>query len=1234
MKKRRAYKVLSWILAMIMIIGAAPITAFAESGISPAETALNETIEEYYIGSESGVLDDWEELTAVYGAGKPLTDFVLPAIPQMPASASSAVIISLIKGDMESAKQAMCNIVTGGAITLPGYAYGVSINMIAAEAYNRAAAANVSDDYTEMLYDKDIAVDALLTYKEEDGGFGFGFGGDPDTTGISLLALSLYMNDEEISDREAVNSAIENSINYLKTAQQANGGFLGWSGNNANSAAAVTLGLIAVGEDPLSAEWKKDGKGLLDALLSFHVTNGGFDDTSNVQTDFTATKQAALAVAEIIKVNALTEKTSVNISSCSVLGNLTLNSKQYLSANVQVVDTVGNFTEKSITVSDDENLSDATSRVLKTTVSMEDFNYYINDELIDSGLKGSYSIKNDDKILAIYNTYNAIAYFETSDSDPMGVKNTEIDYGDSIELKLVKTDFTTKTALSGVPIDINGDGYQDLQTSSAGAVTITPIVSETNIRAIKSDYAGTYIGADIAVLPAVIKMRSGDPQSCSVSIRFEGKTRTLLYYSTFEVQNEGESRLTVYDAVIQALDNADIDYNWTTHLSSVGGEAGESPYGWMYLYNDTSLDVGMPGALIEENAEIIVFYGGYPPVLPELQTELNEDDLELTFINKMDGSPIEGLTVYWNGTALDGYTDISGKITVHGVEAGSYTLQVDKSVDGIPSVIRLAPGYEVTVEDGGASGNLPTLPGEEVAKVYITVIGPDSDIIFAKKAFTYSNGITALDLLRRTGLRVGYNNSSKTYVSRIGDYEEFDYGPTSGWLFKVNDDETILSSAADYELEAEDELVWFYSKDYTKEEGSKEWGGLPKEKESAEAGSGKDMVEIPFTLDGSTAKLNINDDTLDDLLKAGSKSGNLSIDISGITDADAVSIPTDTLEAINDNVKIKVLSVVLPSGEITLDEAAMDSILEDAGSSTVTFSCSKVNNKDLTKKQKDAAGDRPVYDISILSGKTKITEFEGKLTISVPYSLKEDENPTGIVVYHLDSSGNLVREEGTYNPATGTVTFSVDHLSYFVIGYDSSLVKWPFTDVAQDGKINWYYSAVKFVYENGIFSGTSNTAFEPDGSMTRAMLVSVLARLNKENLSAYKVNPFTDTDINSWYGPSVAWAKENGIVSGYKDKNGVYTFKPDDRITRQDIAVIFNNYIKKYPLESSIKGRPAIAFKDQSNIADYARQAVAEMQKAGIINGVKNADGSYSFLPSANATRAEAAVMIKGMLNK
>ena len=174
-----------------------------------------------------------------------------------------------------------------------------------------------------------------------------------------------------------------------------------------------------------------------------------------------------------------------------------------------------------------------------------------------------------------------------------------------------------------------------------------------------------------------------------------------------------------------------------------------------------------------------------------------------------------------------------------------------------------------------------------------------------------------------------------------------------------------------------------------------------------------------------------------------------------------------------------------------------------------------------------------------------------------------------------------------------------------------------FSDVAADA---WYADAVTYVRDNGLMSGSSETTFVPDGTMTRGMLVTTLYRLagspslENENLGY----PFADVPGDAWYADGVYWARLTGVVNGYPDER----FGPDDPVSREQIAAILWRYA------GSPAAEPGTDFADESNISDYAAQAVDWARANGIVNG---ADGNR-FLPQSSATRAQAATILRNYL--
>ena len=176
----------------------------------------------------------------------------------------------------------------------------------------------------------------------------------------------------------------------------------------------------------------------------------------------------------------------------------------------------------------------------------------------------------------------------------------------------------------------------------------------------------------------------------------------------------------------------------------------------------------------------------------------------------------------------------------------------------------------------------------------------------------------------------------------------------------------------------------------------------------------------------------------------------------------------------------------------------------------------------------------------------------------------------------------------------------------------------PFTDVKADA---WYYEAVQYVYEKELFAGVTTTTFEPDAPMTRAMLVSVLWRLEGRP-EAPSTNPFSDVQNGKWYTSGVLWAASKEIVSGFP--NG--TFAPDDSITREQMASLIMRYATYKGIEL-VQGASLDSFVDADKVQGWSKEAVAWAVAAGIISGNKQGD-VYTLAPQASATRAQVASIL------
>lgn len=178
-------------------------------------------------------------------------------------------------------------------------------------------------------------------------------------------------------------------------------------------------------------------------------------------------------------------------------------------------------------------------------------------------------------------------------------------------------------------------------------------------------------------------------------------------------------------------------------------------------------------------------------------------------------------------------------------------------------------------------------------------------------------------------------------------------------------------------------------------------------------------------------------------------------------------------------------------------------------------------------------------------------------------------------------------------------------------------IKLPFTDVNEG---DWFYDKVVYVYHNKLMTGTSETTFEPNATLTRAMMVQIL--YNKEGRPAATTNgnPYTDVPKDQWYYNAVQWAYENKITSGTSET----TFEPNSEVTREQFARFMYNYA----------GNPAVSgkldFVDADQVSDWAYDAMVWANQNNIILGKKKSDGSVVLDPRGNATRAEAATILMG----
>ena len=286
------------------------------------------------------------------------------------------------------------------------------------------------------------------------------------------------------------------------------------------------------------------------------------------------------------------------------------------------------------------------------------------------------------------------------------------------------------------------------------------------------------------------------------------------------------------------------------------------------------------------------------------------------------------------------------------------------------------------------------------------------------------------------------------------------------------------------------------------------------------------------------------------------------------------------------------------------------------------------------------SNDTGVSSITV-AGFKAVASANNSYTVTVPYGTVVKTGSFVIVTRHpratvsaLTNTRNIwsftVTAEDGVTTAVYTVTVNTAALPEPITpGVDNKKpaskpeVKLPFTDVSTS---DWFYDDVAFVYKNGLFSGTDSRSFSPNASMTRAMLVTVLYRLEGEPTVTGR-SSFTDVRSGAYYEKAVIWAAANGIVTGTDSTS----FSPDAKVTREQLAAILYRYAQYRKLDTDASAK-LNSFTDADSVSAYASEALGWAVSEGLINGA-----SGKLMPKGDATRAQVAAIlhrfVKNVLN-
>lgn len=597
-------------------------------------------------------------------------------------------------------------------------------------------------------------------------------------------------------------------------------------------------------------------------------------------------------------------------------------------------------------------------------------------------------------------------------------------------------------------------------------------------------------------------------------------------------------------------------------------------------------------------------------------------------LKELEISTLPSKTTYKMNEDFDGtgltlkaiYSDDSQKtVTIDEINIQGF----DSTTSGEKTVTAAFGGlsviFKVTIQKSSST--------EEVQeKAWIKVYDPKGLTYFSKQAIAIEKGETALSLLQKTGLNVEAKSSEYgIYVEGIEGLYEFDEGSESGWMYSVNG--VFPSYSADqYKLEANDDVVWVYTRHLGSDVGNSysSSGTIKQEEHILKA-------EMAVDRQGKMEAVIKKDFLKDALDKYAAEKWIIEAKTNETVGEVVVTFPLETMKLLKSYTNLKI-ELQTNLGHLLLDQKTLAYLEKNSLSQAkdMQFKIAVVDGAQLDDELKKIVQDRTVIDLSLYIGTEQITDFGGgQIKVTFPYKLKANEMPEKLMVYYLKADGALeAMTDTSYNEKTETVSFTTTHFSNFMIGIkeenaesetqQETSVENAFIDVS-----GWAAPYINALAAKGLLKGRRSGYFCPNEAMTRAEFVSLLARIEKAEPIDYTENSFEDIKADAWYSQAANWAYEEGLVKGTGK-----AFNPNKTISREEMAAILSRYLESKALELELG--EAVVFSDAQKISAYAQEAVRTLSRLGIFEG----DQNKAFKPKAAATRAEIAKILVQFMEK
>jgi hypothetical protein len=724
--------------------------------------------------------------------------------------------------------------------------------------------------------------------------------------------------------------------------------------------------------------------------------------------------------------------------------------------------------------------------------------------------------------------------------------------------------------------------------------------------------------------------------------------------TTMIPETEVNVRGSHFDALKAALtangipDNNIVGTGWIFSIMGIGSG------GWMSAINGFLGGTTPDEINVEENDNLVMYNIDWDEdtYITRFNTRraniTSEQSLTLTLTGietmvSMGGStsynPISDATIFAvdatgnpTGASL-GTTNASGQATLTFPTAGTYTVTAIK--EGTANKWQIVPPLcTVTVTPADI-----VIPGDDVI-VNFTLRGINPNTPLADQTWlnnipvTVSRGSTIETVIRTALLGTGYTADIQSgYLRAVTTPDGFVLAefhspwPQSGWLFRINN-ELPIASIGDVTVIGGETVLLYFTRNYTEDPDAGAFvppQTTPPTTPGGGAGGAGSEPEVSVTTDveaevtDGIAVVEVETVVITNLISEARDEGatNIAISVTNTEEVERVEVNLtvgSVQEIANGDMSLTVSSDV---ATITIDTETLAGLTAGANvGETVTLIVEMVDNaSELNTRQQTIVGDNPVISLMITVGDYMVRDFVGVVTVTMPFTPPASVAAADydlLTVYYIDDAGNIRELVGArYDARTGTITFTTTHFSMFFVSEWRS----PFNDISRN---NWFYRNVRFVQANGLMTGTSPTVFSPQSNLTRAMIVTILWRLEGEP-TVSGPNPFSDVASGRYYTQAVIWAAANGIVEGHDGR-----FNPGGALTREQLATILYRYAEHKRLRTS-GDEYVSSFADEGSVSEWAQEAMKWANARGLISGRT----ATTLAPRGTATRAEVAALLQ-----